>query len=96
MSRPTRFQSHLKEIVTEIFDLAFDPDVCGYLTEVDLAAKAGLASPTINRLRRGETKEPRHSTIFKLAKAIKMDLGLLEEALVANPPTKKRREKQHA
>lgn len=74
------FKRHLREVVSEIFEAAYDMDICNF-TEEELAAKAGLAVTTVWRLRTGQTKEPRYSTIFKLAKAVKMDLGLLKEAL---------------
>lgn len=75
------FKTFLKEIVNEIFEAAFDIDICGFSTEEDLATKARMSTSTVNKLRRGITKEPRLSTIYKLAKAIKMDVHLLDEAL---------------
>lgn len=84
------FQSCLYRIKDEIFSLAFDIDICGFTTINSLADSANLSHATVKRLYEGDTKEPRLSTIFKLAKAIKMDLGLLKEELGIK---KKRRRK---
>jgi hypothetical protein len=47
----------------------------------DLAAEAGLDWTTVDNLYRGVTKRPAHKTIFALARAVKMDLRLVQEAL---------------
>lgn len=74
---------HLRGLVTDIMDAAFDPEVCGFGTEQQLADKARLCLGTINKLRRGITTEPRYTTIYKLAKAVKMDMVLCNEAMLA-------------
>lgn len=75
-------KNYLRKLLKEIFDLAFDMDVCAFATEGDLARAANLQTVTVQRLRRGITKEPRLSTLYKLAKAIKADLELVREAVL--------------
>ena len=84
------FESHLYNIKREIFDLAFDINVCGFTTINSLATAANLSHATVKRLYEGDTREPRLSTIFKLARAIKMDLGLLKEELGIKKRKRKR------
>lgn len=71
----------LKRIRKEIFDAAFDVDVCGFQTVNQLADAANLGWTTVDNLRCGSTKEPRLRTIYKLCKAVKMDIALVHEEL---------------
>jgi DNA-binding Xre family transcriptional regulator len=73
------FKQHLKQLRKDIFNAAFDEDICGFATVNELADAAGLSWQTVDNLYRGKTFEPRHSTIFKLCKAIQMDINLVEE-----------------
>lgn len=75
-----KFSQHLKELRQEIFEYAFDPDICGFATINDLATTAGLSWQTVENLYRGVTKEPRHSTMWKLCVATGMDIALKEAA----------------
>lgn len=77
----TTFKAFLKQTLTDIFNAAFDADICGFVTEEDLASEARLCVSTVNRLRRGLTKEPRLSTVFKLCRAVKMDLAIVKEGI---------------
>ena len=77
------FNQHLRQLRRDIFDAAFDPDICGFATINELANSAGLAWTTVDNLYRGVTKDPKHQTIFKLCKAIQMDLDLAKEAIRA-------------
>jgi len=72
----------LHQLRKDIFDCAFDIDICGFQTIGDLAAKAGVCYNTVANLFHGITKEPRLHTIFKLCRAIKMDMGLVREGLM--------------
>lgn len=74
----------LKRLLREIFDLAFDQEVCAYATIEDLAHASKLCPATVHRLYQGITKEPRLSTIYKLARAIKMDIELVKEAVLTH------------
>lgn len=78
--RELTFKAFLKQTLTDIFDAAFDMDICNFTLE-ELASEAGLASSTVRRLYRAETKEPRLHTIFKLCRAIKMDISFVKEDL---------------
>jgi hypothetical protein len=75
------YKKHLNQLRKDIFEAAFDPDICGYATVNDLADAAGLDWVTVDRLYRGLTKRPAHKTILSLAKAVKMDLTLVKEVL---------------
>jgi transcriptional regulator with XRE-family HTH domain len=72
-------KGHLKQLRRDIFDAAFDIDICGFTTINSLADAAGLSWTTVDNLYRGRTTEPRYSTIYKLAKAVKMDLRFVKE-----------------
>lgn len=81
------FRQAYRQLLTDIFDAAWDPDICNYGTVNELAAAAGLNWVTVSRLwdhccrAKTGTQEPRLSTVFKLAKAVGMDLTLAREAL---------------
>jgi hypothetical protein len=77
----TKYRQHLSQVRSDIFEAAFDPDICGFATVNDLAAEAGLDWTTVDNLYRGVTKRPAHKTVFALARAVKMDLQLVQEAL---------------
>lgn len=77
------FKSHLKQLRKDIFDAAFDEDICGFSTINELADAAGLSWQTVDRFYRGITFEPRHSTIFKLCKAVQMDITLVDTSLTS-------------
>ncbi len=73
----------LKQIKSDIFEAAFDEDICGFECVNHLAEEAGLSWQTVDNLYRGKTKHPRFETIEKLAKAVGMDLKLVKHALRA-------------
>lgn len=81
------FNDRLIQVLSDIFEAAFDADICGFDTINSLATTAQLSWTTVANLyahyRRPKqgTKEPRFSTIYKLAHAVKMDIELLDEAL---------------
>ncbi len=74
-------KSHLKQLRKDIFEAAFDPDICGFATINQLADKAGLCWQTVDRFYRGVTFEPRYTTVRKLALAVGMDIALVQEEL---------------
>lgn len=78
------YKQHLNQVRKDIFEAAFDPDICGFATINDLADTAGLAWGTVERLYRNETKRPAHSTIFALARAVRMDIELVKEELATS------------
>jgi hypothetical protein len=81
------FDKKLTQVLSDIFEAAFDPDICAFDTINALAVEANLSWITVQNLyahyRRPKqgTKEPRFSTIYKLAGAVNMDIQLLNEAL---------------
>ena len=77
------FKKALDQVRKDIFEAAFDPNICGMGTINELADKAGLAWATVERLYRSKdgTKNPGLRTIFCLAKAVKMDIKLVQEGL---------------
>lgn len=75
------FRQHLRGLLDDIFEAAFDEDICGFNSENDLADAAGVCWGTVHNLYSRQTKEPRHSTIWKLCKAVKMDIELAREQL---------------
>ena len=75
------YATHLKQLRKDIFEAAFDPDICGFATTNELAEEAGLSWTTVDRLYRGLTKRPHHWTIYRLAKAVKMDIELVKEVI---------------
>ena len=77
----TGYKKHLAQLRKDIFEAAFDPDICGYATINELADNAGLCWQTVDRLYRNLTKRPSHQTIYGLAKAVGMDLQLVKEEL---------------
>ena len=77
----TKYERHLKQVRKDIFEAAFDPDICGFATTNDLAGTSGLNWDTVDNLYRGVTKRPAERTIFQLARAVGMDLALVKEAL---------------
>lgn len=74
------YKKHLKQLRRDIFDCAFDPDICGFATTNELAEASGLSWTTVDNLYRGITKYPRHATIYSLALAIGMDIQYVKEA----------------
>jgi len=74
----------LKQIRKDIFDAAFDPDICGYSTTNELAEEADLCWTTVDNLYRGVTKKPGWFTIVKLAKAVGMDVRLIDRKEFSN------------
>lgn len=75
------YATYLKRLVRDIFDAAYDDDICGY-TEQELAKRSGLSVSTVYKLRTGRTQDPRHQTIWKLCRAVKMNMKLARAALV--------------
>lgn len=90
------FDKHLNQLRKDLFDAAFDPDVCGFATVNELAEASNLSWATVDNLYRGVTKDPRHRTIYKLAIAIKMDLELVGESLGRSVQHKVNRKKRVA
>jgi len=77
----TKYQKYLRFLVKYIMDRAFDPDECGFTTEKSLADKAYLGASTINKLRTGYTKDPKHQTIWKLLIAVGIDPKVVAEEM---------------
>lgn len=72
---PTPFDLWLNETRQDIFD---------YMETVDwscnrMAKYAGLAPGTVYNLRKKKTREPRASTIFKLARSLGLSLEVSEK-----------------
>ena len=70
------FRTWLRLIRGVICDMAFGGR---FATEGDLAKAAGLHVSTIHNFRVGFTKEPRMSTVFKLCRAVDLDLDVVKE-----------------
>jgi DNA-binding phage protein len=90
------FKKALDQVRKDIFEAAFDPNICAMGTINELADKAGLAWATVERLYRSKdgTKNPGLRTIFCLAKAVKMDIKLVREGLGFPVKEEKRKTKQ--
>lgn len=80
------WKQYLKQLRKDIFECAFDPDICEFATITDLAYAAGLSVSTVHKLYRGHTFEPRGSTLFKLCKAIQMDVALVQQGFAEATP----------
>ena len=70
----------LDQLVDDIYEAA--TDVYDY-SWYQLAYEAHLAYNTVHRLGMRETKLPRLKTLFKLAAAVGMDVGIIENDLRA-------------
>jgi len=70
------YEAKLQELVDEIYDAASDIWDWSW---VDLADQSHLAYNTVYRLGMRITRYPRLMTIFKMASAVGMDLGLVRE-----------------
>lgn len=93
------FQEHMKQLRKDIFECAFDPDVCAFATVNDLADTAGLAWTTVDNLYRGVTKRPTYHTLWRLCKAIKMPVKYIRPpakaaAIKDSKPAKRRRKRK--
>lgn len=70
------YEQYLTKLVDEIFEKAtFEYD----LTWQQLAEKANLSVNTVYNLGNRVTRFPRLQTFYKLAKAVGMDLALIEK-----------------
>lgn len=83
--RRTPFQVWFHAKCDEIFSCAFDPDICDFKSINHLAEKAGLAHQTVAKAYAHETLHPRLETVWKLCKAIGMDIELVKEEIEARP-----------
>jgi DNA-binding phage protein len=75
----TSYAKWLEEQLSDIFNAAFDEDICGFENINQLAEEANLAWDTVYNLRNHYTRFPQMQTIFKLCLAIKMDINLVKE-----------------
>jgi DNA-binding phage protein len=72
------FDPWLRQLLRDIFESA--DDVWGMST-AELAREADLCWQTVHKIRNKITKEPRLRTVFKLCKAVGMDLKLVRQSL---------------
>jgi DNA-binding phage protein len=79
------FKQWFKQLKDDIFEIAFEPTLCGMQTINELAKAADLSWMTVQRLYDGKTKQPRLETIHKLCRAVGMDLRCVK------PPHQKRK-----
>ncbi len=70
------YEEKLQELVDEIYDAASDIWEWSW---VDLADRSYLAYNTVYRLGMRTTRYPRLMTIYKLAKAVGMDMNLVRQ-----------------
>lgn len=90
------FQDHLKQLRKDIFECAFDPEICDFATVNDLADTAGLAWTTVDNLYRGVTKRPTYHTLYRVCKAINMPVKFIRPPAkaAATKVTKRRRRRK--
>jgi hypothetical protein len=74
LSRPRDFSTFLDAFVDEVFEKAFEKD----WTWGQFALHAGVCPSTINRLGRRITESPALLTIWKISKAVDMELKLVQ------------------
>lgn len=72
------FEQKLTELVDDIFAAATDAWDWGW---GKLAAEAGTCYSTVARLGYRQTKSPHLRTIFKLSRAVGMDIKLVKQSL---------------
>lgn len=87
------YAQHLNQLRKDMFECAFDPDICGYATINDLAIAADLDWKTVERLYLGRTKRPAHRTIEQIAKAVGLPIKYTRPP--AEPKRKKRTARAH-
>ena len=68
---PRAYHNHRKDLVDEIYT-----EAAKTMTWAELAREAGIAYTTVERLGSYETKRPQELTIWKLARAVGMELRL--------------------
>jgi DNA-binding XRE family transcriptional regulator len=74
------YDKQTQQLLDDIFECAYDPQICGY-RKGEFAQRCNLSEKTIYLLRTQRTKDPRYSTILKMARSVNMDLDLAREAL---------------
>jgi DNA-binding phage protein len=79
--RRTPFERWYFSVCDDIFLAAFDPDICNYQSINELAGTAGLAWATVYRAHNHQTKHPRLETLWRLARAVGMDISLIKEGM---------------
>ena len=76
MNLPRDYEDRLDALVDEMFDLAYERYTWGQFAEA-----AGVSHDTVARLGNRETRVPQLRTIYLLAKALGMDVGLVKTRL---------------
>ena len=83
----TDFNKWFKQIKADIFDIAFEPTLCGLANINQLAERSDLSWMTVQNLYDGTTKRPHLYSVYKLARAVGIDLRY------ARPPMPKRQKR---
>ena len=71
------FDPWLRQLLKDIFESA---DEVWDMSIADLAYNAGLHYQTVLRIRNKQTKEPKMRTVYKLCKAVGMDMRIVQES----------------
>jgi DNA-binding phage protein len=75
--RRTPFQVWFHSVCDDIFRAAFAEDVCNYQSINAVADAAGLSHETVRKAYAQETIYPRLETLWKLCKAVDMDINIV-------------------
>jgi transcriptional regulator with XRE-family HTH domain len=75
MAKKTAFDSWREETLQDVWDFMYVVD----WSCAELARNAGVASTTVYNLRNLKTREPRASTIFKIAKSLGLSMSVMEQ-----------------
>lgn len=78
-----------EEILESIFYVTKQEDI----SDAELAKIAKLSANTVSRLAHYQTKEPRFSTVFKLCKAVGLNIGASQLKLFTGEKRKKNNRK---
>lgn len=81
------FNSWFKQLKDDIFEASFEVTLCNFQNINQLAEAAGLSWMTVQNLYDGTTKGPHLLSIYKLARAVGMDMRCVRPPA----PVKKRK-----
>ncbi len=76
----TPLQKQTRQLLTDIFEGAYDPDIWNF-GKAEFAHRVKMSTSAIYKLRKGQTKEPRHTTVLKLCQAVGIPVSIATKQL---------------